>query len=164
MTESGCADIGWSAGRSRYLRTGSPDCARHSCISRSPPTRTPLCEQSSSDQIQVGQRRRQLKAMQVLCQAPIPDLADAEDVLDDPEHVFDLGADPRLVAVLRFLDLVDPAVEAIATIREVLGLRRYFADDCGLPLINPGRLTLVSPGRAAGGAMRRGRARWRPTP
>lgn len=67
-----------------------------------------------SDDVEVGQRSGHLQPVQVLRQTAIADLAEAEDVLDHPEHVLDLGAHAGLVAVLRLSDLVDPAVEAEA--------------------------------------------------
>lgn len=71
-------------------------------ISQVPPTRLLRFQQSSSDDVQVGERRGHFHAVQVLRQTAVAGLAEAEDILDDPEHVLNLGAHPRLVAVLRF--------------------------------------------------------------
>jgi hypothetical protein len=101
----------------------SPFFASIPVISRFPSTRLLRPEQFSSDHVQIGERRGDLEPMQVLCQAAIAGLAEAEDVLDHPEHVLDLGAHPRLVAILRLFHFVDPAMEAVASVREVLRLR-----------------------------------------
>ena len=95
----GFPGFGSSAPRDTISSAGSPDFTWNSLIVRSPPTRFPLCEQSSSDDVQIRQGRRHFQAVQVLRQAPITDLAEPKDVLDDAEHVLDLGADPRLVAI-----------------------------------------------------------------
>ena len=63
-------------------------------ISRFPPTRLLRLQQSSSDDVQVGERGGHFEAVQVLRQTPIADFAEAKDVLDHAEHVLDLGA-PR---------------------------------------------------------------------
>ena len=90
------------------------------CISQSSSTRLLRFQQSSPDDIQVGERSGHFQPVQVLRQSAVAGLAEAKDVLDHAEHVLDLGAHPRLVAILRLLDLIDSAVEAITTVREVL--------------------------------------------
>src|ERR1700691_3559421 len=87
-------------------------------MSRFPSTRLLRPEKLSSDHVQIGERCGDFEPMQVLCQATVAGFAKAEDVLDHTEHVLDLGAHPRLVAVLGFLDFVDPAMEAVALVRE----------------------------------------------
>jgi hypothetical protein len=44
-------------------------------------------------------------------------------VLDDANHLFQLGAHPRLVAAFRLLDLVARAVEGMPAVREVVRLQ-----------------------------------------
>ena len=95
---------------------------------------------------------------------PVADLAEAEDVLDHAEHVLDLGAYPRLVAVLRLLELIDPAVVAIAAVGEVLRPRRASSNDGAFDPDSPGRPRPASRCRAAGTAAPRDRAHWPPTP
>lgn len=78
--------------------------------------------------------------MQVLGQNTVACLAKAEDVLDHTEHVLDLGAHPRSVAVLRLFHFIDSAVVPLPLVGEVLGVRRVFVDDIGLTL-----MALVTP-------------------
>ena len=120
MTVPGFAVFGLKVARHDLSRVSAPILARDSRISRASPTRILRIEQSSSDHVEIRQRRRHLEAVQVLRQAAVPDFAEPKYVLDDAKHVLDLGAHPRLVAVLRLLDLIDSAVEAITTVREVL--------------------------------------------
>src|SRR5450631_735027 len=132
----GCGkDFGFGARNDAVLLRCLAVLAFKSRTSRSPATRLLRTEQSSSDDVQVGERSGHFQAVQVLRQPPIAGLAEAEDVLDHAEHVLDLGADPRLVAVLRLYELVDAAVEAVAAVREVLGVRSARVDDLRLALI-----------------------------
>src|SRR5229473_7270678 len=70
-------------------------------ISRFSSTRSLRREQLSSHHVQISQRSGHLESVQVLRQTAVAGLAEAEYVLDHSEHVLDLGAHPRLVAVLR---------------------------------------------------------------
>jgi hypothetical protein len=101
----------------------SSSLASISVISRFSSTRLLRPEQLSSYHVQIGKRRGDLEPVQVLRQTTVAGLAEAEDVLDHSKHVLDLGAHPRFVAVLCFLDFVDPAIEAVPFIREILRLR-----------------------------------------
>src|SRR5665213_1679440 len=56
-------------------------------------------EQASSDHVQIGERRGHFQSVQVLGQAAVAGLAEAEDIFDHTEHVLHLGAHARLVAV-----------------------------------------------------------------
>jgi len=58
-----------------------------------------------------------------------PRLAEAEDVVHCAKHMFDLSASPRLFAVLGFLEFVDPTVEAVPPVREVLPARCMLMSD-----------------------------------
>src|ERR1035441_246729 len=91
------------------------------------PTLPLCCEQPSSDHVQIGERRSDFQPMQVLCQTAVARLAEAEDVVDHPEHGLDPGAQPRLIAILRLLDLVDLAVVAIPLFRADAPFRRNWA-------------------------------------
>src|SRR5580700_3329765 len=123
--------------RDRQLfRSESAVLASISGISRVPSTRLLRSEQLRSDHVQIGERRRDFQPVQVLGQAPVSHLAEAEDILHHAEHMLDLGAYPRLVAVLRLIDLIDPAVEAIPFVREVLGARCPFVDDGALATVS----------------------------
>ena len=106
--------------RRRFWTSVSAEtCALRFCTLpvRRPLSPRPLCiEQRSSHQVQIRQRRRHLQTVQVLRQAPIAHLAEAEDVLDHTEHVLDFGADAQLVSVLRFRDLVDSALKATSLV------------------------------------------------
>src|SRR5712675_1237772 len=113
MTERCGKDFGFGRQKGAVLRRRSAIVASNSCISPSPPTRLLRIQQSSSDEVQVRKRSGRLQAVQVLRQSPVAGLLEAEDVLDHAEHVLDLGADPRLGAVLRLFDFVDAAIEAV---------------------------------------------------
>lgn len=101
----------------------SASLASISAISRFPSTRLLRPEQLSSYHVQIGERCGGLEPVQVLCQTAVAGFAEAEDVLDHSEHILNLGSHPRLVAVLRLPHFVDPAVEAVPLIREILRVR-----------------------------------------
>src|SRR5205823_13871124 len=92
--------------------------------------KTPLLrmQQPSAHGIQVGERRRDFQTVQVLGEAPVTDLLEAEYALDHPDRVLDLRANPRLGAVLRLLQLVDPPSAAVLAVGKVLRGRRPGAD------------------------------------
>lgn len=58
--------------------------------------------------------------MKVLCEPAVSDLLEAKYPFDDEEHMFNLGAHPRLRAILRFLNRVYLAVNPVAFVREHL--------------------------------------------
>src|ERR1700688_5011101 len=99
-------------------------------------TRALRMQQPASDDEEVGERRGGFEPMQILRDAAVTDFLEAKDPLDHPDSVLDLGANPRLVAVLRFLRLVDETVAPVAAVGEVLGVR------CGL--VNHGCAPLVA--------------------
>src|SRR5580658_1454603 len=73
--------------------------APQSRFRRLSPTPSLRIEQSPSYQEQIRERRGDLKPVQVLRQTSVTHLLKAEDSLDYPEHVLDLGSDARLAPV-----------------------------------------------------------------
>src|SRR5438876_12350822 len=57
-------------------------------------------QQIMSRQIQIGQRCRYEQAVRILGQSTVAHFDEAEDALNDPDGMFDLGPHPRLVPVL----------------------------------------------------------------
>ena len=135
MTEARGTDSRLNAPIVPVLRIGTVFLVLTSSHPRFSPTPLLRFQQASPDEVQVGERGGDLEPVQVLRQAAVAYLAEAEDVLDHAEDMFDLGTHPRLVAVLRLLDLVDPAVVAVAAIGEVLRVRGTGVDEGGLALI-----------------------------
>lgn len=103
-----------------------------SAIFRIPSTRLLHSEQLSSHHVHISERCGDLKSMQVLRQTTVAGVAEAEDVLDHSEHVLDLGAHARLVAVLGFFGLIDSLAEAIAPVGAISGTRRHRVDGTGV--------------------------------
>src|SRR5882724_7359018 len=99
------------------------------------PTRILRIEQPAPYDEQVIERCGDLEPVQILRDAPVTDLLKSKDPLDHPDGVLDLGANPRLVPVLRLLPLVDETVAPVSAVREVPGSRREVVDDCGSPLV-----------------------------
>src|SRR5258708_29494049 len=97
-------------------------------------------QQPSPDKVEVSQRRRDFEAVQVLGEAAVADLLEAEHPLDHPDGVLDLSAHLRLGAVLRLFQLVDPTFAAVPAVREVLRPWSTGTDRLRLPLI-----TLAAP-------------------
>ena len=56
------------------------------------------------------------QAMRILLQTTVTHLDEVKDALDHPERMLDLGPYFRLRSVLRFLDLIDDAVQTIAPV------------------------------------------------
>src|SRR5690606_37656848 len=83
-------------------------------------SRTHLCHQWSSTQVDVGQRQRRERARGVLGQAAVAHLGEAPQALDYAEHVLDASANARLVAVLLPRGLVHIASPAHTLVGEVL--------------------------------------------
>ena len=67
--------------------------------SRFPETRLLRMQQSPPDHVQIGKCGRDLQAMQVLGNAAVANLLEAEHALDHADRVLDLGSNARLVAV-----------------------------------------------------------------
>src|SRR5579883_2078533 len=92
-------------------------------------------QQAAADHEQVGQRRSDLQAVQVLRQAAVAYLLESEHPLDHPDAVLDLGAHPGLVAVLGLDGFIHPLTKAIAAVRAVAGAGSHRADRIGLTLV-----------------------------
>jgi hypothetical protein len=103
--------VGVSAAGSRF-------CVSKRRISQSPATRLLRIQQPPSHQVQIGERRGDFQAMQVLGKAPIAHLPEAEDILHHPEHVLNLGSHARLGTIRRLDLLIDPATPSIALVGE----------------------------------------------
>src|SRR5437762_4320447 len=84
-------------------------------------------QQSSPHHEQIRQRGTDFEPVQVLRESAVTHLLEAEDPLDHPNRVLDLRAHPRLGAVPRLDDLVDPAGAAVALVGEVPRSRRRLA-------------------------------------
>src|SRR6185437_9996790 len=135
-----------SSARRRLSRPiGSNSPARWPFL-RSASTRL-LPQQSPSHQVQIGQRRTYLQAVQILRKTAVTGLAEAKYPLDHPDRVLDLGMHLRFGAVLRLLGFVEPASAAILAVCEVLRSRRPRTDhgpSALISLIAPdARLTTV---------------------
>lgn len=102
--------------------------SRKTRVWRFSPTLSLYIEQSPSHQVQIGKRCGDLKSVQVFCQASVTHFLNAEDPLDDPKHVLDLGLYAGLASVGRFDRLVDTLSPPAALVGEVLRLRRTGAD------------------------------------
>ena len=99
-------------------------------------SRTYLCHQPWSVEIDVGKRQRREGTRGVLGKPPIAHLGEAPQPLDDAQDVFDASADARLVAVLLPRRLVCLALPVAHTlVGEVLGMRRLAADQLFLARI-----------------------------
>ena len=82
----------------RVWVAGSAFFASKRRISRSPATRLLRMQQSPSDRVQIGERGGDFEAVQVLGEAPVAHLLEAEHPLDHPDRVLDLRSDARLAA------------------------------------------------------------------
>lgn len=92
-------------------------------------SRTHLCHQARSTEVDVGQRKRGERTRGVLSQAAVTHLAKPPQALDHAEHALDPNADARLAAVLRSRGFVDFALPvAHALVGGVLGPRRLAGD------------------------------------
>ena len=80
--------------------------------------------QPSSDHEQVGQGGTELEPVQVLRQAPVTHLLEAEYPFDHADRVLDSGFNPRLGLILEPFDFVEPVPTAVLAVGEVLGTRR----------------------------------------
>ena len=69
---------------------------------------------------QIGERAGHDEAMSVLFEPAIAHLGEAEDPLDDPDGMLDLGPHLRFGAVFCPLDRVQDTAMAIAAVDEVL--------------------------------------------
>src|SRR5689334_3676192 len=85
------------------------------------PLRAHLCRKSASRQVKVRQRERNEGAIGILRQAAIAHLRETPQPFDHGEHMFDAGANLRLVAVLATRHFIDAVLAARALIREVAG-------------------------------------------
>ena len=151
--------LGWAPARvsaETALRAASKTRVR-----RLSPTRWLRIQQPPARQEQVGQCVGNLQPMQVLRQASVAHFLKAEDPLDHPEHVLDLGAHAGLATVGGLDRLVDALAPSKTLIGEVLRSGRPGADRIFLTaigLISPNaRLFAVQqiPQRVAIGHIRR---------
>jgi hypothetical protein len=92
-------------------------------------------QQRSTQLEQIDQSTSDGESLGILEQAPVADLGEAEDDLEDQERMLAPGADAGLGAVLAPLDLIDPAAVPVAAMRKVLGARGSGADDVALSLV-----------------------------
>src|SRR5450432_260323 len=99
------------------------------------PTRSLCIEQSPPHQEQIRERSGRLEPVQVLRQAPVTHFLKAEDPLDDPEHMFNLGAYAGLATVRGLDRLIDTLSPPVALVGEVLSMRRASADRRSLPFV-----------------------------
>src|SRR5256884_9891624 len=76
---------------------------------------------------QIRQRGTDFEPVQVLRESAVTHLLEAEDPLDHPNRVLDLRAHPRLGAVPRLDELVDPSAAPVALVGEVPRSRRRLA-------------------------------------
>lgn len=113
----------------------SPDGPLERSIRQLPQTRFLRKQQPASHDKQVGKCRGHFEPVQVLGQAPVANFLEAKDSLDHPNGVLHFGANPRLVAVLRLLNLVDESVAPVSSVGEVFGARRAAADHRRSPLV-----------------------------
>src|SRR5437016_8672265 len=97
-------------------------------------------QQSSPHHEQIRQRGADFEPVEVLRVFAVTHLLEAEDPLDHPNRVLDLRAHPRLGAVPRLDDLVDPAGPAVALVGEVPRSRRRLAHRLRLT-----RVRLIAP-------------------
>src|SRR5580698_361146 len=120
----------------RDVPAGTPArCTSQSLIRRLSPARLLRIEQSASGQVQISERRGNLKPVQILRQASVAHLLKAKDSLDHSDRVLDLGPNLRLGTILCLLGQIDPAAAAIPTIGEILGAWSSATDRIGLTLI-----------------------------
>lgn len=94
-------------------------CAGFSPVYR--PLRTHLSCKSASRHVEVRQRECNEGAIGVLRQTPIAHLRETPQPFDHGEHMFDAGANLRLVAIHATRHFIDAVLAARALIREVAG-------------------------------------------
>src|ERR1035438_5975082 len=99
------------------------------------PTRSLGIEQPPSHKEKIRERCGRLEPVQVLRQASITHFLKAEDPLDDPEHVLNLGPDAGLATVGGLDRLVDAFSPPAAVVSEVLRIRRAGANRCPLSFV-----------------------------
>ena len=85
--------------------------------------------------VEIDQREVGAQAVVVLGDAAISHLVEAEDPLQDAEHMLHLGPHAGLAPVLLALVLIHIVLERGPLARHVLGLRCGFFDHFGLALI-----------------------------
>jgi hypothetical protein len=84
MTEGRGTNFGLNAPIGLVSRTGAAVFASKSRLPRSPPTPLLRHQQSSSDDVQIGEGSGHFQSVQVLRQATIADFAEAKDILGLP--------------------------------------------------------------------------------
>lgn len=92
-------------------------------------------QQSIAGKEQVGQRSAHLQPIQVLGQAAVAHLLEAEHALHDVDAVFDFRAHRGLATIARLDPLIDRDSPAIASVGEITGTGHGLADRVLLPLV-----------------------------
>src|SRR5712692_2193871 len=100
-------------------------------------------QQRSSHHEQIGQRQGYPHPVAVLAQSSVAHLGEAEDALDHPNGVLDLGPDPGFGPVGCPFGLGELAVAGRSDLGEVAGMRGGLLDGEGLPGI--GAVTVDTP-------------------
>src|ERR1017187_1654990 len=100
-------------------------------------------QQSPARQEQIRQRCGDLQSVQVLCQTSVTHFLEAEDPLDHPKHVLDLGTDAGLATVGGFDRLINAFAPSVTLVGKVLCSGRPGADRSLLAAI--GLITPDSP-------------------
>src|ERR1035441_4902151 len=86
-------------------------------LSLTPPLRI---QQPPARQEQIRQRCGDLQSVQVLCQTSVTHFLEAEDPLDHPKHVLDLGTDAGLATVGGFDRLINAFAPPVTLVGKVL--------------------------------------------
>ena len=135
MTTKSHADFDATAVK-EPLRCGSSTLlASHSTVSTRALLLSLRIQQSPPLQEDVCQGSTHLEPVQVLRQSSIANLLEAKHMLDHPNGMFDFGAHFGLRAVLRFVDLIDPAASSMLAVGEVARSGRSGMDHFSLSLI-----------------------------
>ena len=103
-------------------------CASQSRVRQLSPTPSLRIEQPPARQEQIRQRCGDFQSVQVLRQASVTHLLKAEDPLDHPKDVLDLGAHAGFATVGRLDRLVDAFAPPVTLVGKVLRPRRPGAD------------------------------------
>src|SRR6266508_6646028 len=93
-------------------------------------------EQMPARHEQVGQRTGHEQAIGVLRDAAIAHLGESEDALQNPNGVFDLGADTRLGSILQSILSRELAIAPRLGLSEVAGVRGDRANRLGLAAVS----------------------------
>ena len=89
-------------------------------------------QQMSPRHVQVDQPTSNKQPVGILLQAPVTDLVEAEDALEDEKRVFDPGPDSRFGAVLRALGVRQGLLAVAFLVRKILCSRGMLPDHLAL--------------------------------